>query len=86
MKTYFKPKRSKQAKDVIFSIKISIQSHPILTFHSSPVIKTTHHKHMGLNLDENLNFKELQKQKMSKAHKSIAVLKRLQDITPRIFY
>ena len=86
MKTYFKPKRSKQAKDVIFSIKISIQSHPILTFHSSPVIKTTHHKHMGLNLDEKLNFKELQKQKMSKAHKSIAVLKKLQNITPRIFY
>ena len=86
MKTYFKPKRSKQAKDVIFSRKVSIQSHSILTFHSSPVIKTIHHKHMELNLDEKLNFKELQKQKMSKAHKSIAVLKRLQDITPRIFY
>ena len=38
--------------------KISIQLHSILTFDNSPVIKTTHQKHLGLILDEKINFKE----------------------------
>ena len=54
----FNPDRSKQAEEVIFSRKTSIQSHPVLTFDNSPVIKTTHHKHLGLILGEKLNFKE----------------------------
>ena len=54
----FNPDRSKQAEEVIFSRKASIQSHPVLTFDNNPVIKTTQHKHLGLILDEKLNFKE----------------------------
>ena len=54
----FNPDRSKQTQDVIFSRKIPIQSHPVLTFDNSTVIKTTDHKHLGLILDEKLNFKE----------------------------
>ena len=79
----FNPDRSKQAEEVIFSRKTSIQSHPVLTFDNSPVIKTTHHKHLGLILDEKLNFKEHLKEKMSKAYKGIAVLRKLQNIIPR---
>ena len=33
------PDRSKQAQEVIFSRKTSIQSHPVLTFDNSPVTK-----------------------------------------------
>ena len=79
----FNPDRSKQAEAVIFSRKTSIQLHPVLTFDNSPVIKTTHHKHLGLILDEKLNFKEHLKEKMSKAYKGIAVLRKLQNIIPR---
>ena len=75
--------RSKQAEEVIFSRKISIQSHPVLTFDNSPVIKTTHYKHLGLILDEKLIFEEHLKEKMSKAYKGIAVPRKLQNIVPR---
>ena len=46
-KRSFYPDRSKEA-----------QSHPILTSNNSPAIKTTHHKHMWLILDEKLSSKE----------------------------
>ena len=75
--------RSKQAQEVIFSRKTSIQSHPVLTFDNSPVTKTTQHKHLGLILDEKLNFKEQLKEKMSKAYKGIAARRKLQNIIPR---
>ena len=80
---YFNPDRSKQAQKVIFSRKTSVQSHPVLTFDSSPVIKTTHHKHLGFILDEKLNFKEHLKEKMSKGYKGKAVLRKLQNTIPR---
>ena len=79
-KMSFNPDRSKQAEEVIFSRKTSIQSHPVLTFDNSPVIKTTHHKHLGLILDEKLDFKEHLKKKISKTYKGIAVLRKLQNI------
>ena len=79
----FNPNRSKQAQEVIFSRKTSIQSHPVLTFDNSPVIKTTHPKHLGLILDEKLRFKEHLKKKMSNAYKGIAILRKLQNIIPK---
>ena len=51
-KMSFNPDRSKQAKEVISSRKTSIQSHPVLSFDKSSVNETTHHKHLGLILDE----------------------------------
>ena len=81
----FNTERSKRAQEVIFSRKTSFQWHPILTFDCSPVIKTTHHKHLGLILDEKLNFKEHLKEKMPKAYKGTAVLRKLQNIIPKNF-
>ena len=75
-KMSFNPDRSKQAQEVIFSRKTSIQPHPVLTFDNSPVIKTTHQKHFILD-EKNL------KEKMSEAYKEIAVLRILQDFIPR---
>ena len=83
LKMSFNTDRYKQAQEVIFSRKTSIQSHPVLSFDNSPVTKTTHHKHLGLILDEKLNFKEHLKEKMSKAYKGIAALRKLQNIIPR---
>ena len=76
--------RTKQAQEVIYSRKTLIQSHLVSTFDNSPVIKTTHHKHLGIILDEKLNFNEHLKEKLSKAYKRIAVLRKLQNIIPRI--
>ena len=75
--------RFKQAQEVIFSRKSSIQSHPVLTLDNSSVIKTTHDELLGLILDEKWNFKEPLKEKISKAYKSIAVLWKLQNIILR---
>ena len=79
----FNPDRSKQAQEVIFSRKTLIQSHPVLTFSNSSVIKATLQKHLGLILDEKVNFKEHMKEKMSKAYKGIALLRKLQSINLR---
>ena len=85
-KMSFNLDRSKQAQEVIFSRKTSIQSHPVLTFDNSPVTKTTHHKHLGLILDEKLNFKEHLKEKMCKTYKGIAALRKLQNIITKSLY
>ena len=53
--------------------------------YNNPVIKTRHQKHLGLILDENLNFREHLKEKMLKAYKGIGVLRKLQNIVPRNF-
>ena len=63
-KMSFNPDRSKQAQEVIFSRKRSIQPHPVLTFDNSPVIKTTHQKHFILD-------EKNSKEKMSEAYKEI---------------
>ena len=73
---YFYSDRSNQAWEVIFWRKTSIHSHPVLTFDNSPVIKTTHHKQLGLILDGKLNFKEHLKEKISKAYKDITVMRK----------
>ena len=48
-----------------------------------PRVQFLDHEHLGLILDEKLNFKEHLKEKMSKAYKGIAVLRKLQNIIPR---
>ena len=45
---------SKKAQEVISSREILIQSHPVLTFSNSLVIKTMHQKHLGFSLDEKI--------------------------------
>ena len=84
-KIYFNPDRSNQAQEGIFLRKTSIQSYPALTFDSSPVMRTTHYKHLGLILDEKLNFKEHLK-KQFKTYKSIAILKKLWNIIQEILH
>ena len=68
---------------VIFSRKKSIQSHLVLTFDNSPVMKNTHHKPLGLILDEKINFYGHSKEEMSKGYNDIAILRKLQIIISR---
>ena len=54
----FNPDLSKQAQEVIFSRKTNKISHPTTTFNTVPVARTSCQKHLGLHLDEKLNFNE----------------------------
>ena len=74
---FFNSDRSKQAQDIIFSRKTSIQSHPVLAF-DNILVQNYAPKHLGLILDEQLNLK-------SKAYKGTAVLRKFQDIISKNF-
>ena len=55
-KMIFNPDISKQAQEVVFSRKTDKVNHMPLTFNAIPVAQTSHQKHLGLYLDEKLNF------------------------------
>ena len=71
-KILFNPDPSKQAQEVLFSIKKKTQIRPTISFNNIQVKRASHHKHLGILLDEKLNFKQ---------HKS--VIKKLRHSLPR---
>ena len=79
----FNPNLSKQAREVIFSRKSSRVDHPSVTFNNSSVARTSCQKHLGLYLDEKLNFSHYIKQKISKACRGIGVIRKLHYVLPR---
>ena len=52
----FNPELSKPAQEVIFSRKTNKINHPTTTFNTIPVACTPYQEHLGLYLDEKLNF------------------------------
>ena len=46
-----------KTKEVIFSSKRSKPQHPLLNLGSDVIARKTEHKHLGMNLDENLDLK-----------------------------
>ena len=81
----FNPDFSRQAQEVIFSRKTNKINHPTTTFNTFPVARTPYQKHLGLYLDEKLNFNHHINVKISKANKGIEIIKRLSHILPRKF-
>ena len=77
----FNPVLSRQSQEVIFSRKTNKISHPATTFNT--VARTSCQKHLGLYLDEKLNFSQHINIKISKANKGIGIIKRLSHILPR---
>ena len=73
----------KQAQEVIFSQKASRVDHFVVTFNNSPVAQTARQKHLGLYLDKKPNFSHHTKEKISKACKGIAVIRKLYYVLPR---
>ena len=57
-KMSFNPDISKQAHEVIFFRKRSVESHSPLTFNNIPVAQTNSQKHLGMHLDKKLSFEE----------------------------
>ena len=79
----FNPDPSKQAQEVIFSHKIKKPSHSVLISNNSHVIQTPYQKHLGLILDEKLNFGEHLRYIANKFSISIGLLRKLQKALPR---
>ena len=83
-KMIFNPDLSKQAQEVIFSRKTNKIMNPTTsTFNTVPVACTPCEKHLGLYLDEKLNFSHHINVAISKANKGIGIIKILSHILPR---
>ena len=82
-KMSFNPDVSKQAQEVIFSRKKNIGNHPAVFFNNLPITRKSAQKHLGLLLDEKLNFSEHINEKLKKVTKSINLLRKLNLTLPR---
>ena len=69
--------QKKPAREVLFSRKRQIQNHPTLSLNNIQVERSTDHKHLGVILDEKLNFKEHSNTAISKVNKGISLIKKL---------
>ena len=79
----FNPDLSKQAQEIIFYRKTNKVNHPTTTSNTIPVARTPYQKHLGLYLDEKLNFNHRINVTISKANNRIEIIKRLSHILPR---
>ena len=82
-KMSFNPDVSKQAQEVIFFRKKNISNNPAVFFNNLPINRKSTQKHLGLLLDENLNFSEHINEKLKKVTKSINLLRKLYLTLPR---
>ena len=82
-KIIFNPDLAKQAQEVIFSRKLKKPVHPYLTFNNSQVSQTESQKHLGLILDNKLNFNEHLKGVLDKISKTMGLIRKFQPILPR---
>ena len=73
----FNPDPTKPAQEVIFSKKKKTQTHPIISFNNILVEKVPYQKHLGILLDEKLNFKQHVDSAILKINKGISVIKNL---------
>ena len=79
----FNPDPNKQAQEVHFSNRTNKDSSLSTTFNNSKVETISSQKHLGLILDERLNFNEHLENKINKCYKIIGFLKRLSNKLPR---
>ena len=82
-KISFDPDPSKQAQKAIFSRKVQKTYHPSIYFNDKSVKQVPYQKHLGMILDNKLNFQEHFKNILNKINKTIGLLRKLQNILPR---
>ena len=82
-KMSFNPDPAKQAEQIIFSTKVFEVEHPAIYFCGSEVETVPHHKHIGLILDETLNFAEHIKEAIIKARRGIGIIRFLSKYVHR---
>ena len=54
----FNPDPNKPAQEVLFSRKNQIQVHPTITLNNVQVKRSSYQKHLGIILNEKLDFKQ----------------------------
>ena len=84
----FNPEPSKQAQEVMFTRKLQKKDYPPpspppLYFNDSSVKETCKQKHLGMLLDFRLDFHEHWKSPVKKVNKTVALLRKFQNILPR---
>ena len=79
----FNPDPKKPAQEVLFSRKTRIENHPTISLNNILVERTTFQKHLGLILDEKLNFKQHVDSAISKVNKGISVIRKLRHTFSR---
>ena len=73
-KMVFNPDISKQALEIIFSMKRVPSVLPPLVFNDLPVKLVEYTKHIGMTLDNRLNFKKHLEEKIAKANQGLGIL------------
>ena len=79
----FNPDPIKPVEEVLFSRKNQMQNHPAIYLNNVQVERSSYQKHRGIIFDEKRNFKQHIDSTISKVNKGIAVIKKLQHISPR---
>ena len=82
-KMTFNPDPLKQAIEVLFSRKRKVIDHPDLIFNGNKLTRSSSQKHLGMILDEKLNFNEHISIKLSQARKLVGSLRKLYYLIPR---
>ena len=82
-KMEFNPDITKQAIEVIFSHRKKKPTHPPLFFNGIPVKRENHTEHLGVILDQRLNFRLHIEEKIKKANKGLGLLRFLSKYTTR---
>jgi len=81
-KMSFNPDPTKQAEEIIFSLKSSNPDHPKIYFNDIEVKRVSDHKHLGLTLDAKLKFAKHFSEKISIPRKGIGIIKHLAPYLP----
>ena len=82
-KTLFNPDPKKPALEVIFSRNKQFQIHPTINLNNVEVERAPYQNHLGIILDEKLNFIQHIDSAISKINKGIAVINKLRYSLPR---
>ena len=77
------PDPTKPAQKVLFSRKRKTQNHPTLSLNNIQAERVSSQKHLGLILDEKLNFKQHIESAIAKINKGAAVIKKRRYSLPR---
>ena len=77
------PDANKPAQEVLFSRKKKTQNHPNRTLNNIQVERVSKQKHLGMIVEEKLNFKEHIDSIILQMNRGIAVLKKLRYSLPR---
>ena len=80
----FNPEQNKQAQDVILSRKITKSSHAQIISNNMPGFCVNFQKHLGIYLDEKLNFNYKIKEKICEAMQGVGAPRKLSKILPQM--